>query len=148
MVNKWDRRFLEMAELVSTWSKDPSTKCGAVIVRPDRTIASLGYNGFPRGIIDNRRLLMTREAKYQRIVHCEMNAILNYEGNVRGMTLYTYPLLPCDNCAKHVIQAGIVRCVAPISTGEVLKRWSGALKLTRSLFDEVGVDRLEVEYGR
>ena len=49
---KWDRRFLALAEHVADWSKDPSTKTGAVIVRPDRTIASMGYNGFPRGMAD------------------------------------------------------------------------------------------------
>ena len=48
--NKWETRFLEMARLVSGWSKDPSTKVGAVIVRPDKTIASVGYNGIAIGV--------------------------------------------------------------------------------------------------
>jgi len=46
----WHDRFFAMADLVGSWSKDPSTKVGAVIIRPDRTIASVGYNGFPRGV--------------------------------------------------------------------------------------------------
>jgi dCMP deaminase len=43
----WDLRFLTLAKTVSTWSKDPSTKVGAVIVDKNRRVVSLGYNGFP-----------------------------------------------------------------------------------------------------
>ena len=48
----WDMRFAQLAKLVSLWSKDPSTKVGSVIVRPDKTIASVGFNGFPKGVPD------------------------------------------------------------------------------------------------
>lgn len=50
-IEKWDARFLDLAVFIGDWSKDPSTKVGAVLVRPDRTIAGLGFNGFPRGQI-------------------------------------------------------------------------------------------------
>jgi dCMP deaminase len=69
MREKWDCRFLEMAELVGSWSKDPSTKVGAVIVDKDRRIVSTGYNGFPQGIADRSELLNDREKKYKLIVH-------------------------------------------------------------------------------
>ena len=46
--DKWHKRFMEVAELVSTWSKDPSTKVGAIVVGPDREIRSTGYNGSRR----------------------------------------------------------------------------------------------------
>ena len=46
-IDKWDARFLDLAVYVADWSKDPSTKVGAVLVRPDRTIAALGFNRFP-----------------------------------------------------------------------------------------------------
>ena len=49
----WDNRFLDMAKLVSTWSKDPSTRVGAVIVDPSNRLVSVGYNGFPKGVTDN-----------------------------------------------------------------------------------------------
>jgi len=49
---KWDRRFLELAKLASTWSKDPSTQVGAVVVNWDKQQEFIGYNGFPSGVED------------------------------------------------------------------------------------------------
>ena len=66
-IDKWDSRFLELAKLVSTWSKDPSTKTGAVIVRPDRSVASIGFNGFPVKMSDHQELYDNREEKYSRL---------------------------------------------------------------------------------
>ena len=105
---KWDRRFLSLAAQISTWSKDPGTQVGAVIVRPDRTIASLGYNGFPRGSGDT---YTTREDKLLRTVHAELNAILNAREPLHGYTLYVTPLCPCSNCAAAIVQAGIANVV-------------------------------------
>jgi len=89
---KWDMRFLEMAKQISGWSKDPSTKCGAVIVRPDRTICATGYNGFPQKLKDDEEFYSNRPMKYSRIIHCEMNAILFAKEDLTGCTLYTYPI--------------------------------------------------------
>ena len=74
MMNGWDRKFIEMAVLVSSWSKDPSTKVGCVIADSDHAQLSEGFNGFPRGIADDARL-HEREVKYRLIVHAEANAI-------------------------------------------------------------------------
>ena len=90
---KWDQRFLELAELVSTWSKDPSTKVGAVIV-DDSRIVSIVYNGFAKGMPDVAEHYENRDEKYSRIVHAEINAIVLAGAHVKGMTLYTFPLMP------------------------------------------------------
>lgn len=66
MLSKWDERFIELARLVATWSKDPSTKVGAVIVRPYRTVASVGFNGFARGRLKAGERNKT-EARYERL---------------------------------------------------------------------------------
>jgi dCMP deaminase len=100
----WHDRFFDLADLVASWSKDPSTKVGAVIIRPDRTIASVGYNGFPRGVDDT---YTTREDKLLRTVHAEANAILTAREPLHGYTLYVTPLHPCANCAGLIIQSGI-----------------------------------------
>lgn len=142
---KWDRRFLEMAKLVASWSKDPSTQTGAVIVRPDRTIASVGYNGFPRGCNDSSLLYADREKKYSRIVHCEMNAILSAREPLHGYTLYTTPFCSCDRCAVHVIQAGITRCVAPVLPLHLHERWLESVKVTKEIFSEANVKLVEIE---
>lgn len=100
-----------MAKLVSTWSKDPSTKVGAVIVDPSNRLVSVGYNGFPQHITDNERLL-DREKKYDIIVHAEVNAILFANKKVNGCTIYTWPFQPCPRCTGLIIQSGINRVVS------------------------------------
>ena len=142
---KWDDRFLKLAQHVSQWSKDPSTKVGAVIVRPDRTIASVGYNGFPRGMDDNPTLYYHREIKYERMVHAEMNAILNAKEPLEGHTLYIWPMFTCDRCAVHVIQSGIKRVVAPILPDSVTGTWSGFINSAQDYYDEAGVEWEEIK---
>lgn len=137
MSEAWDRRFLELAAHVAGWSKDPSTQVGAVIVRPDRTVASVGYNGLPRGVADSDERLHTREIKYQITVHAEANAILSAHEPVRGYTLYVSPLHPCSNCAALIIQAGIRRVVA-LTSGDPA-RWALNFALARAILEEAGV---------
>ena len=141
MSEKWNYWFLGMAKYVSTASKDPSTKTGGVIVRPDKTIVSVGFNGFPRKIADKLELLENREEKYKRIVHSEMNAILNAHGSVEGCTLYNWPGQSCARCAVHVIQAGIIRVVSPDSSHTDFGiRWRKEIELAESLFKEAEVE--------
>jgi len=136
--NKWDKRFLEMAKLVASWSKDPSTKVGTIAVR-NRTVIAQGYNGFPRGINDDDRL-DNRTIKYMYIVHSEMNAIYNAAENgvsLKGSTIYTVGLPVCHDCAKGLIQVGIKRVVTPeIETPE---RWLKSLRLTEEMFKEADI---------
>lgn len=133
---KWDFRFLDLAKLISTWSKDPSTKTGAVIVAPDKRVLSVGYNGFPRGVLDHESRLGNREEKYKIIVHCERNAMLFCRESLTGTTLYTYPFLSCSSCAAMIIQAGITRHVAPRSKNE---RWGEEVQMTLQILAEAGV---------
>ena len=132
----WNERFLRLAEHVARWSKDPSTKVGAVIVRPDRTIVSLGYNGFPRGVGDAEYRYMNRDTKYAMVVHGDMNAILNAREPLHGCTMYVVPMPPCSTCAGAIIQAGIVRVVAQKTTNP---RWQENFLHTRTMFAEAGV---------
>ncbi len=85
-LRKWDRRFVELARFVSEWSKDPNAKVGAVITNEDGAIA-LGYNGFPKGIKDDKRLKNQKE-KLPIIVHAEENALLQAGDRAKGATLY------------------------------------------------------------
>jgi dCMP deaminase len=83
----WDLRFLTLAKTVSTWSKDPSTKVGAVIVDKNRRVVSLGYNGFPKGVKDTIEKLEDREQKYKHMVHAERNAMLFANKSLKGCTI-------------------------------------------------------------
>jgi len=136
---KWDKRWLGLARYVATFSKDPSTQCGAVIVRQDRTVASIGFNGFPRAMPDQDRHYNDRPEKYSRIIHCEMNALLAMKDSPNGCTLYTWPFLTCERCAVHMIQAGIIRAVAPKATPEQMERWGDSLAKAERYFAESGV---------
>jgi len=145
-VDKWFPWFLGLAEYVSTASKDPSTKTGGVIVRPDKSIAAVGFNGFPRAIKDDPELLNNREEKYKRVVHSEMNALLNAHGPVHGYTLYNWPGQSCARCAVHVIQAGITRVVSAYKPdSDFAKRWAAEAKLAEELYTEAGVDLVYIE---
>ncbi|NBT09243.1 MAG: CMP deaminase [Chitinophagia bacterium] len=133
--NNWDCRLIELAKTISTWSKDPSTKVGAVIVDSNRRILSTGYNGFPKGIKDDERL-ENRDEKLEMIVHAEINAILFAERNVNNSILYTYPFMPCSRCAAIVIQSGIKKVVAP---NNVPDRWQKSFERTKQMFKEAKV---------
>jgi dCMP deaminase len=139
---KWHYRFLDLAEHISYWSKDPSTKCGAVIIRPNRTIASVGFNGFPRGVSDAERLYNDREIKYSRVIHAEQNALINSREDVTGCSIYIHGpgFTPtCVRCAVHLIQAGIKNVFAfytPIEEGFKLE----SVNQARQLFDEAMVN--------
>jgi len=114
-----------------------------VIARPDLTVASLGYNGFARGMQDSHELYQDREMKLSRVIHAEMNALLTAKESLAGYTLYVFPFSPCERCAVHVIQAGITRVVVPAPSEEQLARWGDSFERTRLYFQEAGVE-LEV----
>lgn len=116
----WPKRFMALAALVASWSKDPSTQVGAVIVDSSHRIVSLGYNGPPRCTSDDA--VTDREVKLLRTLHAEENAIL-FGGDVSGCTLYvTHP--PCAHCAAVMIQVGIAHVVwADHDDFEFSARW-------------------------
>ena len=119
-----------------TWSKDPSTQVGAVIVDGNNRIVSIGFNGFPQGVEDSEERLVDRETKYDIIVHAEANALMFANKSVEGCTLYTWPFPPCSRCAGLIIQSGITRVVSVVHTGE---RWKKNFDLARQLFHEAGI---------
>lgn len=141
---KWSLRFLRLAEFVSQWSKDPSTKVGAVIVEGRNNIVSIGYNGFAQRMKDDPELYADRETKYSRVVHGEINAMIFARRPVVGCTLYTWPFLPCDRCAVQVIQAGITEVIAPLPSPDALTRWGTAFDKTRAYFREAEVRVTEI----
>lgn len=136
---KWDLRFLDLAKFISSWSKDPSTKTGAVIIDSDNRIISVGYNGFPKGVDDSEERYNNRELKYKIVVHCERNALLFANRNCKYCTLYTWPFMSCSVCASMVIQSGITRCVAPEIPDSLKERWREDTELSTQLFKEAGV---------
>ena len=138
--DKWHSRYIDIAKVVSHWSKDPSTCVGAVAVGSKGQVLSQGYNGFPRKINDGPERLQDRETKYQYIVHAEMNCIYNatYNGvSLDGATLYVSGLPVCQECAKGVIQVGIKHVV--MWDRDYPEKWKESFYNSKELFREAGV---------
>ena len=143
-MDKWDERFLNLAKEISTWSKDPSTKVGAVAIGTKGEVLAQGYNGFPRGVQDLPERYENKEIKYEYVVHAEMNCIYNatYNGiGLDGATMYVWGLPLCNECAKGIIQVGITRVVSPKNGLDVPDKWKVSCLNTVSMFKEV-----EIEY--
>lgn len=142
---KWHKRFLDMADTIASWSKDPSTKVGCVVVETDtRQILTMGYNGFPRGVKDRPEWYEDREYKYPVVVHAEVNAIVSSAADLTGATLYCNVGLPCPDCAGPIIQSGIKRVVCP--TGRRTKlNTSFFNELTLQMFEDAEVELIEIE---
>lgn len=145
MNDKWHLRFLELADSISTWSKDPSRGVGAVIVSPMRQVIATGYNGLPRGFEDSDERL-ERPVKYDLIVHAEMNAIIQCARNgisPVGTTLYS-SFSPCIHCTLAVVQAGISRVVTrSVAVGD--EHWNESIEKSISMFEEVGIEYVVLE---
>ncbi len=139
MLDKWDHRFLALAEHISNWSKDPSTQVGAVITHTrSKRVVSMGFNGFPAGVEDTRERLDDRDTKYEMVVHAEQNALMFAGDRAEGCTLYVHPLPPCARCAVMIIQAGIKRVVCDQPDFDH-QRWGEAAKIADTLFREAGL---------
>jgi dCMP deaminase len=141
MNNIWDERFIGLAQHVATWSKDPRTKVGAVLVNETKQVLSVGYNGFPRGVVDSKDRLEEREVKLKYVVHAEQNCIYNaslHGASLSGSTLYVHGLPVCNECAKGVVQVGIKRVVMKFPA-EISASWDESFFYSSSMFKEAGV---------
>ncbi len=136
----WHKRFLDLCEHVATWSKDPSTKLGSVIVDDKKRVVSIGYNGFPRGVDDRHDRYDDRPTKYLFVAHAERNALDNAPMMVDNCTMYV-TLLPCNECAKSIIQKGITTVVTYRPEREDVFNWN----ITLAMFNEAGVNVVYVE---
>lgn len=137
----WDWRFLDLASHVAGWSKDPSTKVGAVIVNDKRQVLGMGYNGFPRGVDDDFHRYEDRETKLMLVAHAERNALDNTFTDSEGATLYS-TLFPCTDCAKGIIQRGIKRVVTTNPSETQYQRFN--CKFSKLMFEEAGVELVVV----
>lgn len=137
---------MNIAFLTAMRSEDRSSWIGAVIVGKDKEIISTGYNGFPRGVkVTEER--MERPAKYAWTEHGERNAIYNAARTgacTKGATMYTHGI-PCMDCARAVIQAGITRVVTCKDGLVPGAKWEDH-QARATMLKEAGVDWTEIEY--
>jgi dCMP deaminase len=141
-LKKWDLRHLAIAQHVSCWSKDPSTKVGAVIADKRGNVIALGFNGFPENVQDAQHKLANRETKYEMTVHAEVNAIIIAGRSAAEGTIYVHGAPVCPRCAGVLIQVGVKRVVAKTPTCE--PNASSAARNTGINWNELGLMALEM----
>lgn len=123
-MDKWDKRFMEMCELVATWTScaRDGRAVGALITKNKR-ILTTGYNGAPSGIFNCRdkgecmrdKLGIPSGTRHEMCyaVHAEQNAIVQAAKlglSLEGATLYCTHQ-PCSICTRLIINSGISRVV-------------------------------------
>ena len=142
----WDEYFMAVAKLAGMRSKDPNTQVGACIVSQNNKILTMGYNGFPMGCSDDEfpwaRVGETVDTKYAYVTHAELNAILNYRGNLEGSKLYV-SLFPCNECAKAIIQDGIKTVVY----GDNKYDGTPSVIASKRMFKAAGVECIAYNYS-
>ena len=139
---EWNRYFFNIAEEVKKKSKDKNTQIGAVIVGQDKEIVSTGYNSFPRGIDDEKEDRQEKPEKYFWFEHAERNAIYNAARigvSTKGCTIYLTCDIPCADCARGIINAGIVKIYANKGAGAKSKKWDESSIRSMQMFKEAGV---------
>jgi dCMP deaminase len=146
-MDKWDARFMTLARHVAMWSKDPSTKCGAVIVDDCRRVVSMGFNGFARGTDDSEEFYTDREYKLANVIHSEENAILLAGEPVRGHTMYITGMT-CSGCCARMIQAGISKVIVPLNEEDAFSYrhdWTGSFGMAYVQLGDAGVSLIMLE---
>jgi len=140
---RWVQYFRELAHTVKKKSKDKNTQIGAVIVGKDKEIVSTGYNSFPRGIKDYEDKRQERPEKYYWFEHAERNAIYNAARigvSTKGTTMYLSCGIPCADCTRGIINAGITRIFCErqnITKGTI---WPDSYERSWEMLEEAGVN--------
>jgi dCMP deaminase len=143
-IMNWTDYFLNIAEQIKLKSKDESTQIGAVVVGKDKEILTTGYNSFPRGLRDDLPERQERPQKYFWIEHAERNAVYNAARigvSLKESAIYLTSGLPCADCARAIINAGIktVYCKR-VCTTKNKDKWVESQNMSLEMLGECGVD--------
>jgi dCMP deaminase len=102
----WDQYGLNIAHAAATRSEDPYHQVGVALMRPDHTVAAVGYNGAPPGVdID----WSDRDSRRAHVIHAEANA-MRYVTPREVATLYS-TMMPCHSCVLLMSSYDIRRVV-------------------------------------
>ena len=139
----WDERFMKQVYFVAECSKDPRTKIGAVLVK-DKNIIATGYNGFPRGVSDNKDRYLDKNIKYKMVAHAEDNAILTCARlgiSTLNSILYTNGI-PCNTCTISLIQGGIKEIVVHKQWPNLIYSpiWVESINISNIMLQEAGIN--------
>ena len=146
---KWDKYFFEIIKVISTKSKDSSTKVGAIIVSQNNEIISTGFNGFPRGVVDDPLVVperYNRDTKLLFTAHAESNSIFAAARRgipLEGCKIYV-EFTPCSECMKAIIQSGIAEIIlngdSPTFNNKALyERWRNHFVCSKTMAREANI---------
>ncbi len=139
----WDEYFLGLAFVISARSRDKQTKHGSVITDFNHRILGTGYNSFIEGMNDNL-FPTTRPAKYDFMIHSEINCLLNCKIIPReagGGKLYVTGQC-CNLCFQQLIQCGIKEFYMAKRQGTFLED-----KKTKEIFNKILKEtNVKIEY--
>jgi dCMP deaminase len=138
----WVEYFRNLTHQIKLKSKDQNTQIGAVIVGKDREIVSTGYNSFPRGLSDNESYRQERPEKYYWFEHAERNAIYNAARigvSTKGCTMYLSCGIPCADCARGIINAGIRKVFVEKVDSTKGPQWEESQERSKEMFREADV---------
>jgi dCMP deaminase len=153
---RWHEYFLDMCVEQASFSKDPDTQVGSVIVGSDNKVRSVGFNRFPDGIEETYERLHNRDLKLSLIVHAELNAICYAAKHgipLLGSTLYLTATddtglkwggPPCSKCMPHVIQSGIKRIIS--RPPKLHSKWANDLAKSSELICETKINYKEISF--
>lgn len=147
---KWHKYYIDMAKHVATKSEDRSTKVGVVIVGEDHEVLSIGYNGFPRGVVD-REKYHERPNKYFVTEHAERNAVYNAARvgvSLKGSTCYfNWEPTPCADCCRALIQAGVRRFVGPniAFPGVSRSKWDDHFVYSKEMIEDTEIEVIIID---
>jgi len=141
---KWKGRLLKMAKDVASWSKDESTKVGAVITTEDGLPISWGFNGMAIGIDDTKPERHVRPYKYKWMCHAERNAMDLARGSLEGCVMFV-TFSPCTNCAQSIIQRRIKAVVVDsnFTADKMPDHWKEDMIVAQEMLIEAGVELVE-----
>ena len=140
-------KYFQLAEYqAQLFSKDPSTKVGALFLAPGSLqILSQGYNGFPRKVDETIPERWERPHKLYFVSHAECNGIANAcrHGTPLENSIAVVTMFPCATCAKMMIQAG-VKTIVTKEPDLTCDRWGDEFKYSITMLREASVDLLYV----
>ena len=135
-------KYMQLATYqANLFSKDPSTKVGALFLAPESLqVLTAGYNGFPRGVDETKADRWSRPQKLMYVSHAEANGIANAcrHGTPLENSIAVVTMFPCTTCAKLMIQAGVRELVTHIPDLSCPK-WGEEFKYSLEMLEEAGV---------
>lgn len=129
----WDAYFMSLAFVAAQRSPDPRTKHAAIIVNSDQHVLGMGYNGHPRGGLNDGRYDWNSEDKYDHIIHAELNAILNCIQPPKDARIYITGR-PCVHCALAITQSGIKEVIYGPVESRMDTKWDKTLLIFSNHF--------------